>query len=80
MERSLVSEYEALLDTLLARLDPDRHEEAIALAGLPDQIRGFGPVKAANLARVRQTWAERLEVYEGDVRALARPPIPLKAV
>ncbi|GGE52951.1 MFS transporter [Agaricicola taiwanensis] len=51
VERRLVADYEALLDDLMSGLTPANHSIAVALASLPDKIRGFGPVKAQNVAK-----------------------------
>jgi indolepyruvate ferredoxin oxidoreductase len=48
LERQLLADYEADLADLLPRLSPATLETAIELASLPEQIRGFGPVKAKN--------------------------------
>ena len=48
-ERALVADYEAMLDDILARLTPDNHALAVALASLPDKIRGFGPIKMKSI-------------------------------
>jgi indolepyruvate ferredoxin oxidoreductase len=53
-ERALISHYEALVERVLARLGPGNRAEAITLLGVFDQVRGFGHVKAANLARARE--------------------------
>ena len=53
MERQLLADYEADLELILARLDAASLATAIELAGLPEQIRGFGHVKMAAVARVR---------------------------
>ncbi|MDE2005236.1 MAG: indolepyruvate ferredoxin oxidoreductase family protein [Rhodospirillales bacterium] len=50
-ERALITEYEADIRALCDTLSPARLEAAIALAALPDTIRGFGPVKDANRAK-----------------------------
>ena len=47
-EHALISQYIADLRTAMAALRSDTLETAISLAALPDQIRGFGPVKEAN--------------------------------
>jgi len=49
-ERRLIGEYEALCEEFVARLAPDNHALAIALASLPEKIRGFGHVKARAIA------------------------------
>jgi indolepyruvate ferredoxin oxidoreductase len=45
MERRLAADYETLVGDLSAKLDARNHASAVALASLPDMIRGFGPVK-----------------------------------
>ncbi|HLJ72140.1 MAG TPA: DUF6537 domain-containing protein, partial [Roseiarcus sp.] len=49
-ERRLIGEYEALCEELAARLSPENHALAVALASLPEKIRGFGHVKARAIA------------------------------
>jgi indolepyruvate ferredoxin oxidoreductase len=68
-ERALITEYEALIDELVAHLDRDNHALAVELAVIPEQIRGFGHVKRANLtvARAKQ---EKL------LAAFRTPPAP----
>ena len=53
MERALVGEYEATIETLLAELRPDNVGLAARIASLPEEIRGFGSIKLANRERVR---------------------------
>jgi indolepyruvate ferredoxin oxidoreductase len=48
MERALIEQYVVDLRAALASLRPDTLDVAVALAELPDMIRGFGPVKEAN--------------------------------
>ncbi|MFC6671103.1 DUF6537 domain-containing protein [Marinobacterium aestuariivivens] len=47
LERRLIREYEADIAWLLDHLRRDNLEDARALAALPSQIRGYGPVKDA---------------------------------
>jgi indolepyruvate ferredoxin oxidoreductase len=44
-ERALIGDYEALVDELLAGLTAANLADAVALAALPEKIRGFGHVK-----------------------------------
>ena len=53
MERTLADEYERDLRHALDRLRPDTLADAVSLAALPQDIRGFGPVKAASLDAAR---------------------------
>jgi indolepyruvate ferredoxin oxidoreductase len=48
-ERRLIAEYEALLSELLTRLSPENHALCVALAAIPEKIRGFGHVKERHL-------------------------------
>ena len=48
-ERGLIRDYEALLEELMASLDAQSHATAVALADLPQMIRGFGHVKQRNI-------------------------------
>ena len=49
VERRLLADYEALLDELLRSLRPENHAAAVALARLPEKIRGFGHIKARHV-------------------------------
>jgi indolepyruvate ferredoxin oxidoreductase len=53
LERKLIADYEATLDELLAKLDADNHHLAVAIAAIPEKIRGFGHVKARHLAAAK---------------------------
>ncbi|WP_147125122.1 indolepyruvate ferredoxin oxidoreductase family protein [Shimia ponticola] len=48
MERALVREYRADILAVKDKLTPETRDAILALAELPLQIRGFGPVKEAN--------------------------------
>jgi len=60
LDRRLIADYEALLEELLARLDPGNHAMAVELASLPEHIRGYGPVKVQHLTAMRQRQEELL--------------------
>jgi len=59
MERALIAEYEADMAEILPAVTPQTLEIAEALARLPLQIRGFGPVKEAS---ARAAAARRVEL------------------
>ena len=65
-ERALAGRYEALVEELLARLDRDNHARAVEIADLAHEVRGFGPVKAARLARVEARWAALLTDFRNQ--------------
>jgi len=52
-ERALRDDYLAKIDMLMARVDADCIDAITAIAGLPDQVRGFGPVKEQAMAQYR---------------------------
>jgi len=60
-ERALIRDYEALCREMIAGLSPDNHALALALAQLPEKMRGFGHVKSASVAATRGEWAKLLE-------------------
>ena len=83
-ERRLIADYEALLEKLIAELDSTRLPLAIDLAGIPRDIRGFGPVKALAVDRAERKRAELLAAWESSGRtggpwSKARRRLPLRS-
>ncbi|SDF97823.1 indolepyruvate ferredoxin oxidoreductase [Limimonas halophila] len=62
-ERELIAEFEALMDEVLAGLTRDTHATAVALAELPQQVRGYGHIKMANLERAKAEEARLLDQF-----------------
>jgi len=56
MERQLIRDYEEQLEEILTHLTPGNLSDAVALAALPEQIRGFGHVKMRHVEEVRSRW------------------------
>lgn len=52
-ERELITWYEGLIETMLTRLDADTLSDIVAIAKAPMDIRGYGPVKDAAIAKVK---------------------------
>jgi indolepyruvate ferredoxin oxidoreductase len=50
-ERRMIKEYKALIRDLLPQLNADNYGTAVDLASIPEQIRGYGHVKEANIKR-----------------------------
>jgi indolepyruvate ferredoxin oxidoreductase len=73
LERSLISEYEQTLEILLTHLTNENVERAIAIARLPEQIRGFGHIKQDAVKQVALQKDALLEQF------LAQPSINNKA-
>jgi indolepyruvate ferredoxin oxidoreductase len=67
LERRLRDDYETEMRKLADHLTRDTYDRAVALAKLPDLIRGYGPVKAAGVAAAK---AERAKI---EARFAANP-------
>jgi indolepyruvate ferredoxin oxidoreductase len=64
LERRLIRDYEDLMSRFELELDEPRFELALQLARLPEQIRGFGPIKFRATESARAEWAELLLAWE----------------
>ena len=53
MERALINEYEQDVERLLQGLTAQNHATAVEIASLPEEIRGYGHIKARNLVAAR---------------------------
>jgi indolepyruvate ferredoxin oxidoreductase len=63
IERALITEYETLVEELMAGLNRDTHALAVEIARIPEEIRGFGHVKLANLAAARVNQEKLLQAF-----------------
>ena len=59
-ERALIAQYEADIGALLGGLDAEGLRRAVALARLPEDIRGFGHVKARSMKKAAEKRAALL--------------------
>ena len=62
-ERALIEDYRALLDDLVAGLTEQNLQIAVECASLPDQVRGYGPVKTEAIAEYHQQRAGLLHRF-----------------
>ena len=60
LERALPGEYVAAVDRMLAVLSEENLDRAVALAGLPDQVRGYEELKLRRIGEYRTRLAEAL--------------------
>ncbi|KRE24698.1 indolepyruvate ferredoxin oxidoreductase [Bosea sp. Root483D1] len=73
-ERRLIADYEALIAEILGKLTPQNHALCVALAAIPEKIRGFGHVKERHLTAAKAEEAELLNrLRDGSDAALAMP-------
>ncbi|CAM3938055.1 indolepyruvate ferredoxin oxidoreductase family protein [Bordetella muralis] len=77
LERAMIVEYEQLMAKLLARLADagtvGTYDTAVALASIPEQIRGYGHIRMDSIEQARKKREALLTVLQQDV-------IPLKRV
>ncbi|RZA17150.1 MAG: indolepyruvate ferredoxin oxidoreductase family protein, partial [Lysobacteraceae bacterium] len=71
-ERALIGEYRACVDELLATLNAVNHAQALEIARLPEQIKGYGHVKERNLAAARTRWTELMARWRDPSRDPSR--------
>ncbi len=71
IERKLIADYEILIEEILANLSPDNHAMAVALASIPEKIRGYGHVKTTHLMAAKAEEQELLEQFRAG-------PAPVK--
>jgi indolepyruvate ferredoxin oxidoreductase len=55
-ERALIVQYQSSVDAMLGQLNANNHALALEMARIPEQIKGFGHVKARHLAAARDKW------------------------
>ena len=58
VERQLGDEYRQLIETVLAKLGAANHDAAVAIADLPDEIRGYEQIKLDSIKRFREKAAQ----------------------
>jgi indolepyruvate ferredoxin oxidoreductase len=73
-ERRLIAEYRQCIEELLGKLEPEKLALAVEIASLPEEIRGYGHVKARHLAAARVKWARLMAQWRsgGSIREAVR--------
>jgi indolepyruvate ferredoxin oxidoreductase len=69
-ERELIGDYRALIEELLIGLTARNHAIAVECASLPDQVRGYGPVKTESIADYYQRRAGMLHRFHNPASAV----------
>ena len=72
MERALIAQYEADMAQVLPQLSEATRDAIVALARLPLDIRGYGPLKAANEAKAAKRREELLAVIRSGADGMAK--------
>jgi len=63
MERGLIEDYRSMINDILPKLSEQNKPFANALARLPDDIRGFGPVKEASVKKAKESKADLMAQF-----------------
>ncbi|HEX7987863.1 MAG TPA: DUF6537 domain-containing protein, partial [Duganella sp.] len=63
MERALIGEYRQTVASLLPKLTAENLAQAVAIASIPEDIRGYGHVKERHLKSAKQKEATLLAAF-----------------
>jgi indolepyruvate ferredoxin oxidoreductase len=63
MERALIGEYRDTIAGLLPKLTAENHATAVAIARIPEDIRGYGHVKERHLKAAKQKEVSLLATF-----------------
>jgi len=69
MERALIGEYRRTVEALLPKLTAGNLAQAVAIAGIPEDIRGYGHVKERNLVAAKRKEAELIAAFHAGATA-----------
>jgi indolepyruvate ferredoxin oxidoreductase len=72
LERQLIVEYQRTLEEVVAKLDRANHATAVAIASVPEEIRGFGHVKVRHLRAAKEKEAKLLAEFRAPASAPAK--------
>ncbi|MCO5122482.1 MAG: indolepyruvate ferredoxin oxidoreductase family protein [Rhizobacter sp.] len=64
-ERALIVEYRKCIDELLTTLSAEKLAQAVEIARIPEEIRGYGHVKDRHLVAARAKWAALMAAWRG---------------
>jgi len=62
-ERALIGDYRALIEEIMTGLNEKNQAIGVDCASLPDQVRGYGPVKAESIRQYRELRAAQLRRF-----------------
>ena len=64
MERALIGEYRQTVGGLLGKLNADNLSQAVAIASIPEDIRGYGHVKERHLRAAKSKEAALIAAFD----------------
>jgi indolepyruvate ferredoxin oxidoreductase len=78
-ERQMIADYVKELDGICAALSPANHAAAVALASVPDEIRGYGHVKEKSVAEAKTLREQRTYAFRNP-QAQSQPQPVVQSV
>ncbi|QAU33304.1 indolepyruvate ferredoxin oxidoreductase family protein [Janthinobacterium sp. 17J80-10] len=72
-ERALIGQYRQTIASLLPKLHADKLALAVAIASIPETIRGYGHIKEHNLREAREKEATLLTAFHAPVAPMPAP-------
>jgi indolepyruvate ferredoxin oxidoreductase len=63
LERALINQYRETIVELLPKLNSTNLDRAVAIASVPEEIRGYGHVKERNIVTAKKKEAEMLSAF-----------------
>ena len=79
LERKLIADYVANLEELIAHLTPQNRALAVAVASIPEKIRGFGPIKQRSVTAAKAEESVFLTRLRNAVKSGEPSPIATAA-
>jgi len=74
-ERALIAQYRQTIESVLPKLELRNLAQAVAIASIPEHIRGFGHVKEKNLKAAREKEAALLQSFHASNPSAAKSPL-----
>ncbi|HCY63513.1 MAG TPA: indolepyruvate ferredoxin oxidoreductase family protein [Oxalobacteraceae bacterium] len=72
-ERALIVEYRKTIESLLPKLAEHNLAQAVAIASIPEEIRGYGHIKERNLQEARDREATLLAAFHAPIAPATAP-------
>lgn len=69
LERQLIDDYLKLIDEVIQGLNATNHSAAVALASVPDEIRGYDVVKMRSIEAAQKLQAQHLQAFRNPQAA-----------
>jgi indolepyruvate ferredoxin oxidoreductase len=62
-ERAWIGQYQSFIQDSLSRLNQDNYQQLLKLAKIPENIKGYGHIKARRVAQAQNTWNQTMSEF-----------------